>query len=407
MNCNCGIYVIVCLVNHKKYIGSSVNIERRWKSHLYNLRKNYHCNYYLQSDWNEYGEDNFQFDIVEICSEDCLIQRESFYVNNYKCLNRKFGYNIIDPIIGWDAHKKSSVSDTDIEIMSLLLRIGCSVNRISVLLHVNYCIVKTLQSKMPLYYNVDISSSVKQLKDLGFDIDSILNENVWSQISAIPLRMLCNEYHILCMDCCDEGNINMTEYIKNENITEDKKINITMKLSLNDILLFLNSDKPAFFKKLFIVLLLVSKENGGHIPISKHQILKLVGEGIKSNYHNYDCCIFYLLQKQLIELKDCFLYIPFDGELSTDEDFKIVDRINSSKCRFDLCQHCGCMYVQNKNGTTRYCTKHRGYKKNKDIEKICTKCGSLFTFHSYTKRNMCESCYKYYRNSGRKKIKNL
>ena len=40
----CGIYMIQNLVNFKIYIGQSVDIERRWGEHKYELNGGYHHN---------------------------------------------------------------------------------------------------------------------------------------------------------------------------------------------------------------------------------------------------------------------------------------------------------------------------------------------------------------------------
>lgn len=45
-----GVYQIYNPINNKRYIGSSINVERRLKEHLRNLKKNTHCNVHLQYD---------------------------------------------------------------------------------------------------------------------------------------------------------------------------------------------------------------------------------------------------------------------------------------------------------------------------------------------------------------------
>lgn len=54
-----GVYQIYNTVNGKRYIGSSIHIEQRFKEHLRNLRANKHVNAHLQSAWNKYGEHSF------------------------------------------------------------------------------------------------------------------------------------------------------------------------------------------------------------------------------------------------------------------------------------------------------------------------------------------------------------
>jgi group I intron endonuclease len=89
-----GIYCILNILNNKRYIGCSQHINRRWCHHKNNLRKNKHNNYYLQKSWNKYGEEYFNFYIIEECSKELLKELEVFYVEYYKSNNKNFGYNL-------------------------------------------------------------------------------------------------------------------------------------------------------------------------------------------------------------------------------------------------------------------------------------------------------------------------
>jgi group I intron endonuclease len=88
-----GIYKIVNKVNGKYYVGSSTNIKIRWKNHIKELNKNRHKNPHLQSAWNKYGMDNFEFNIVELCSLEDLINIEQKYLN-IAHQNKETNYNI-------------------------------------------------------------------------------------------------------------------------------------------------------------------------------------------------------------------------------------------------------------------------------------------------------------------------
>lgn len=89
----CGIYCIENIVNHKKYIGQSINIYKRWKEHKNKLRKNIHDNVHLQRSWNDFGETCFNFYIVEKCDKDMLDKLEIYYIDTYNCMNKNYGYN--------------------------------------------------------------------------------------------------------------------------------------------------------------------------------------------------------------------------------------------------------------------------------------------------------------------------
>lgn len=76
-----GIYNIVNKTNGKKYIGSSRNIQSRWSKHKSLLRHNKHENIKLQNAWNKYGEEMFEFIIVEECEFDVLLDVEQKYLD--------------------------------------------------------------------------------------------------------------------------------------------------------------------------------------------------------------------------------------------------------------------------------------------------------------------------------------
>jgi len=88
----CGIYYIENIINNKKYIGKSVCIEKRWVIHKRKLLSQTHFNNHLLKAWNKYGENNFEFHILEECSEDKLSEKELFYINHFNTTIN--GYNI-------------------------------------------------------------------------------------------------------------------------------------------------------------------------------------------------------------------------------------------------------------------------------------------------------------------------
>ena len=79
-----GIYAIINKVNNKIYIGSSKNIYNRKAQHYSELRGNYHENKFLQRSWNKYGENNFEFRVIEIVENiDKLLEVEQKYIDKY------------------------------------------------------------------------------------------------------------------------------------------------------------------------------------------------------------------------------------------------------------------------------------------------------------------------------------
>lgn len=90
-----GVYRITNLINNNSYVGSSSSsLYKRFSLHREQLRKNKHYNEHLQRAWNKYGEENFEFVVIEFCDnkDDCL-DRETFYINELLCYIPDLGYN--------------------------------------------------------------------------------------------------------------------------------------------------------------------------------------------------------------------------------------------------------------------------------------------------------------------------
>jgi len=79
-----GIYKIQSLKKSKRcYIGSAMNIDKRWKEHLYSLRKNKHHSKKLQNHYNKYDESDLLFSVIIGCEKDELVMKEQFFIDVY------------------------------------------------------------------------------------------------------------------------------------------------------------------------------------------------------------------------------------------------------------------------------------------------------------------------------------
>jgi group I intron endonuclease len=82
-------------------VGSSIDTDLRWKTHLKDLRKQKHCNRKLQRAWNKYGAANFEFSLLEKCPDALRAERETFWIRSKNSVEA--GYNII-PTADLTAH---------------------------------------------------------------------------------------------------------------------------------------------------------------------------------------------------------------------------------------------------------------------------------------------------------------
>ena len=95
-----GVYKITNKINGKIYVGESLNIEKRWERHKKDLSSKTHCNYKLQNDYNKYGHEAFEFEVIvtldkdisNIVGEFISIIFEDIYITKYNSI--KDGYNI-------------------------------------------------------------------------------------------------------------------------------------------------------------------------------------------------------------------------------------------------------------------------------------------------------------------------
>lgn len=98
-----GIYIITNELDNKVYIGQvgkgdTKTFMKRFDEHYKGLSKNKYMDKnkkptHLQCAWNNNGEENFTFDILEECTKEELNDREIYWIAYYESSNPKYGYN--------------------------------------------------------------------------------------------------------------------------------------------------------------------------------------------------------------------------------------------------------------------------------------------------------------------------
>lgn len=86
-----GVYKIENKVNGKVYIGCSIDIEGRWKRHIWESKsKKSHCyNTSIHRAMRKYGLDNFDFSVLEETED--TYNREKYWIDEFDSYNK--GYN--------------------------------------------------------------------------------------------------------------------------------------------------------------------------------------------------------------------------------------------------------------------------------------------------------------------------
>jgi len=92
-----GVYAIICTKTWRSYVGSSANIGVRIRSHMSALKNNRHVNNLLQLDFNNYTENHFYCELLEICDHKKLILLENKFKNlGYNLYNIQKDFRLIN-----------------------------------------------------------------------------------------------------------------------------------------------------------------------------------------------------------------------------------------------------------------------------------------------------------------------
>lgn len=101
-----GVYMIRNKNDDTKYIGSSTDVEGRWKSHIRHLKNGTHHSYKLQQAYDILGDINaFEFSLIEnVSNKQRLYDREQYWTDYYNTYQN--GYNCTAKADCTDKHEK-------------------------------------------------------------------------------------------------------------------------------------------------------------------------------------------------------------------------------------------------------------------------------------------------------------
>ena len=104
-----GVYKIYFLSSTKVYVGSTKNLYKRRATHFGRLKTGKSTSPKLQLAFNQYGEKEFQFEVLELCDLSVIWEKEKFYIDKYNSIED--GYNTSSstryPMLG-HAHTEES-----------------------------------------------------------------------------------------------------------------------------------------------------------------------------------------------------------------------------------------------------------------------------------------------------------
>ena len=105
---SCGIYCIENKINHKKYVGQSIDIKSRWTQHRHT--SSLVRDTFLYRAMDKYGVENFDFYILEECQPDELDIKEIYWIATLDTYN--YGYNMTlggSGLVGYKAYNRNCI----------------------------------------------------------------------------------------------------------------------------------------------------------------------------------------------------------------------------------------------------------------------------------------------------------
>lgn len=241
-----GVYSISVKTNTriKQYIGSSVNIKRRWSQHLSALRNNDEdrLNPYLQNAWNKYGESCFALEVLEeVDNVDLLTEKEQRWINHFlideKTIDKTLCFNLC-PVAGSKKNFQQSLETRQKRSKSLMGNNNSTGDKHpkATLTNENVIEIKKLLNSTDISHQalaIQFNTTVRV-------ITNIASNQTWKKIGGIVKRkrnsnQLFNEVQIheirkrksdgeSCQQIANDYNVNKTTISRICNYTTYKHI---------------------------------------------------------------------------------------------------------------------------------------------------------------------------------------
>lgn len=230
---NCGIYYIKNNISQQIYIGQTVDIQRRQKQHFQALKNNKHVNNYLQNSFNKYGENAFEFGVIEHCNPDKLDELEKAYMNMYNV--RKNGFNICEGgthICLDNSNENHGMFRHDIpndKLKELYLK-GYNSTQLS---HIYNCSYRTIQRRLKKIFGEKKYNELKKEKHLkGVKNADLKDPNISNESILKLANKGLNSVEIAeKIGCSDSAVMNRLQTLYTEKEYEEyKKTNLVNKM---------------------------------------------------------------------------------------------------------------------------------------------------------------------------------
>ena len=78
-----GVYAVLCVPTDQRYVGSTINLNKRWFNHRDELNRGVSNHRKLQEAWREQGPQAFAWQVLEYVEPDRLVEREQYWMDHF------------------------------------------------------------------------------------------------------------------------------------------------------------------------------------------------------------------------------------------------------------------------------------------------------------------------------------
>ena len=319
-----GIYKITNKITNKLYIGESLNIEKRWIKHKEDLKNNSHHSYKLQNDYNGFGLDNFNFDIIENVDYELnpfvkklvLLALEDRYIKEFDSIN--FGYNIEDTLDLILKGKKSIFQNNESlsESYKKLL--------LSIIHNLNINDGKYINSRFDKYY---IRVPISWYDDLNIsNIELTILLLLYKNYTELKSTSLCS-VDMLCDFMCINSNTNkrILNVVRNtiSSLVDKELITGLYDLYYNNIDISEVKNKNTFF-----YIELPSPPEKAYLIIYENELYKIFNYLSGSNLGKFSLIRYFIACRRSINNESNFGYLTQGKLKQLVTDSRTIQRYN-------------------------------------------------------------------------------
>ena len=201
------IYEIINNVTGRRYIGQTIDHQKRFVKHMFNLKRGTHTERLMQRDYVLYGEDSFSYRIIDLAdTHKEAIAKEKRYMILGKTYEDDYGYNSQDTYFNKYQNNKPPINSQNYFYKHIKSQ-NITLTELSSKLNIS---LRTLIRNLIHPRMFSVSAFKKLIDVLNLDKKEIFHYMKWPQETTTDneeyitkFKKLSSENQLLILNLCD------------------------------------------------------------------------------------------------------------------------------------------------------------------------------------------------------------